>query len=377
MSDEERDMKPALGEPASPAFGQRTGEGVKLQSDDWSDARWSYLFKDDTEYGQREVPETVAEAAVRARTGPLGEVAPGMMKAPVWTWEVPLYFWTGGIASGSAFVALACDLAGDHRSARIARLVSFGALIPSPPLLIMDLGRPARFLNMLRIVKTRSPMSMGAWALSVFGGLIAGAVGADLLGREKTARTLGGATAVVGGYLGSYTGVLLASTAVPVWARSRTFLGPIFVCTATATGAAATRLVLVASGVESGHPTRAALRQVQAGAMAAELALSMINERRLGRHAEPLHHSRKMKWAKRLVNAGLVLQHVRRLTARSEAGHAASVLYLIAGLLFRYAWVEAGPVSARDDRSVAEMSREKRPLPDGVSPGSASSSSRP
>jgi formate-dependent nitrite reductase membrane component NrfD len=377
MSDEERDMKPALGEPASPAFGQRTGEGVKLQSDDWSDARWSYLFKDDTEYGQREVPETVAEAAVRARTGPLGEVAPGMMKAPVWTWEVPLYFWTGGIASGSAFVALACDLAGDHRSARIARLVSFGALIPSPPLLIMDLGRPARFLNMLRIVKTRSPMSMGAWALSVFGGLIAGAVGADLLGREKTARTLGGATAVVGGYLGSYTGVLLASTAVPLWARSRTFLGPIFVCTATATGAAATRLVLVASGVESGHPTRAALRQVQAGAMAAELALSMINERRLGRHAEPLHHSRKMKWAKRLVNAGLVLQYVGRRTARSEAGHAASVLYLIAGLLFRYAWVEAGPVSARDDRSVAEMSREKRPLPDGVSPGSDSPSSRP
>jgi formate-dependent nitrite reductase membrane component NrfD len=377
MSDEERDMTPATGEPASPAFGQRTGKGVKLQSDNWNDARWSYLYKDDdTDYGQREVPETVAEAAVRARSGPVGEVAPGMMKAPVWTWEVPLYFWTGGIASGSAFVALACDLAGDRRSARIARLVSLGALAPSPPLLIMDLGRPARFLNMLRIVKTRSPMSMGAWALTAFGNLIAGAVAADLLGREKTARTLGGATALVGGYLGSYTGVLLASTAVPLWARSRTYLGPIFVCTATATGAAATRLVLVASGVESGHPTRVALRQVQAGAMAAELALSMVNERRLGRHAGPLHHSRKMKWAKGLVNAGLGLQFLRGRTGRSEAGHAASVLYLIAGLLFRYAWVEAGPVSARDDRSVAEMSRETRPL-EGVSPASASSSSRP
>jgi formate-dependent nitrite reductase membrane component NrfD len=378
MSDEERDMTPATGEPASPAFGQRTGEGVKLQSDNWSDARWSYLYKDhDTDYGQREVPETVAEAAVRARTGPLGEVAPGMMKAPVWTWEVPLYFWTGGIASGSAFVALACDLAGDHRSARIARLVSLGALAPSPPLLVMDLGRPARFLNMLRIVKTRSPMSMGAWALTLFGNLIAGAVAADLLGRKKTARTLGAATALVGGYLGSYTGVLLASTAVPVWARSRTFLGPIFVCTATATGAAATRLVLIASGVERGHPTRVALRQVQAGAMAAELTLSMVNERRLGRHAAPLHQSRKMKWAKRLVHSGLGLQFLYGRTGRSEAGHAASVLYLIAGLLFRYAWVEAGPVSARDDRSVAEMSREKRPFPDGASPGSASSSSRP
>ena len=130
MSEEERDMTAAIGEGASPDFGTRTGDAVPLQSDDWSDARWSYLYKSDTEYAAREVPETVAEAAVRARTGPLGEVAPGMMKAPVWTWEVPLYFWTGGIASGSAFVALACDLAGDHRSARIARLVALGALAP-------------------------------------------------------------------------------------------------------------------------------------------------------------------------------------------------------------------------------------------------------
>jgi formate-dependent nitrite reductase membrane component NrfD len=361
MSEHERDMTPAVGNGAAPDFGVKTGKPVPLAREDWGDARWSYLYKDDTSYAAREVPETVAEAAVRARTGPLGEVAPGILKAPVWTWEVPLYFWTGGIASGSAFVALACDLAGDHRSARIARLVSLGALVPSPPLLILDLGRPERFYNMLRVVKTRSPMSMGAWCLTLFGNLIAGAVGADLLGREKTARTLGAATAVVGGYLGSYTGVLLASTAVPLWARSRLYLGPIFVSTATATGAAATRLVLVASGLEHGHPTRNALRQVQAAAMTAELVLSMINERRLGRYAEPLHHSRKMKWAKRLVRAGLGMQALRALTGRQEPGHAASVLYLIAGLLFRYAWVEAGPASARDDRSVAEMSREKRP----------------
>ena len=363
MSEDEHDMTPALGEGASPDFGAKTGQGVPLHRDDWGDARWSYLYKDDTDYAAREVPETVAEAAVRARTGPLGEVAPGMMHAPVWTWEVPLYFWTGGMASGSAFVALACDLAGDHRSARIARLVSLGALAVSPPLLMLDLGRPERFYNMLRIFKTRSPMSMGAWCLTVFGNLIAGAVGADLLGREKTARTLGAATALAGGYLGSYTGVLLASTAVPLWARSRLYLGPIFVCTATGTGGAATQLVLAASGVESDHPTRVALRQVQAGAMTAELVLSMINERRLGRHAQPLHASRKMKWAKRLVHAGLGLQALRARTGRAEAGHAASALYLTAGLLFRYAWVEAGPISARDDRAVAEMARERPHTP--------------
>jgi formate-dependent nitrite reductase membrane component NrfD len=210
---------------------------------------------------------------------------------------------------------------------------------------------------MLRIVKTRSPMSMGAWALTVFANLAAGAVAADVLQRPRLARSLGAANALVGGYLGSYTGVLLASTAVPLWARSRAFLGPIFVCTATATGAAATRLVLVAAGVESGHPTRVALRHVQAGAMGAELVLSLINERRLGRLAAPLHHSRRMKAAKWLVNAGLGLQFLRARTGRSEPGHVASALYLAAGLLFRYAWVGAGPESARDDRSVAEMAR--------------------
>ena len=360
MSDE-RDMTPAVGDGAAPDFGAKTGHGVPLHRNDWGDARWSYLYKDDTDYAAREAPETVAEAAVRARTGPLGDVAAGMMKPPVWTWEVPLYFWTGGMASGSAFVALACDLSGDHRSARIARLVSLGALAASPPLLILDLGRPERFFNMLRVFKTRSPMSMGAWALTIFGNLIAGAVGADLLGRRKTARVLGGATALVGGYLGSYTGVLLAGTAVPLWARSRLFLGPIFVCTATGTGAAATNLVLVASGVASGHPTRVALREVQAGAMLAELALSTINERLLGAHAAPLHHNRAMKWAKRLVHGGLGMQLLRRRTGRSEAGLAASALYLLAGLLFRFAWVEAGKASASDDRAVAEMARSHTP----------------
>ena len=142
----------------------------------------------------------------------------------------------------------------------MARKVALAALMPSPPLLIMDLGRPERFYNMLRIFKPRSPMSMGAWALTAFGDLAAAAVGADLLGRRREAKLLGGANAIVGGYLGSYTGVLLASTAVPVWARSRLFLGPIFVSTAAATGAAATRLALVATGPPGRAPDAARAR---------------------------------------------------------------------------------------------------------------------
>ena len=261
----ERDTTPAVGTPGGPAFGERTGEKVDLHVGMWKDGRWSYLYGDDTEYaGAMPDIEAIRAAAERARTGPLPEIVQGpVIKAPVWTWEVPLYFWFGGIASGSAFVALACDLAGDEDSAAVARKVALAALAPSPVLLILDLGRPERFVNMLRIFKPRSPMSMGAWALTVFGNLAAAAVGADLLGRRRAARALGAANAVVGGYLGSYTGVLLASTAVPVWARSRLFLGPIFVSTATATGAAACRLTLAARGLPAGpsDPQRARARR--------------------------------------------------------------------------------------------------------------------
>ena len=365
MTEPELNFEPALGKPASPAFVEKSGEDVQLHIGEFKDGRWSYLYKDDTEYGSQ-VPdlEAIERAAREARSGPLPEVIQGpVINAPVWTWEVPLYFWFGGMAAGSSFVALACDLAGDEDSARVARRVALAALMPSPPLLIMDLGRPERFYNMLRVFKPRSPMSMGAWALSAFGGLAAAAVGADLLGRRREAKLLGGVNAVVGGYLGSYTGVLLASTAVPVWARSRLFLGPIFVATATATGAAATRLTLVATGLPVGHPTRRALGNVETGAMAAELAMSVINERRLGPLASGLEEGRPgrfFKAAKWAVRAGLGLRFARKPLGPG-IHHLASVLYLAAGLMFRYAWVGAGRESAGHDRVVAQMARDRGP----------------
>ncbi len=357
------EFRPAVGTPAEPAFGEKSGEKVDLHIGQFKDGRWSYLFGEDTDY-RAAMPdlEAIERAARAAREGPLPEEIQGpIINAPVWTWEVPLYFWFGGIAAGSSFVALACDLAGDEEAAAVARKVALGALMPSPPLLIMDLGRPERFYNMLRIFKPRSPMSLGAWSLSAFGGLIASAVGADLLKRRRPAKLLGGGAAVVGGYLGSYTGVLLASTAVPVWGRSRLFLGPIFVSTAAATGAAATRLALVATGLPVGHPTRRALGHVETGAMTAELVLSVINERRLGPLASGLEEGRPgklFKAAKWMTRVGLALRFVRKPLG-PRAHHVASVMYLTAGLLFRYAWVGAGRVSARHDRVVAQMAREK------------------
>jgi formate-dependent nitrite reductase membrane component NrfD len=361
-----RDTEPALGTPGEPGPYGHPFEGaeVALHGPHFEDMRWSFLYDGaDTRYQDGATAE-VAEAARRQRGGPdPPDVVQGpIMKPAVWTWEVPLYFWFGGIAAGSSFVAMACDLAGDERSAATARKVALATVAPCPALLVSDLGRPARFLNMLRIFKPRSPMSTGAWALTAFGNLAGVAVAADLLGRRRLARAVGAANASVGAYIGSYAGILLASTAVPVWARSRLVLGPLFVATATATGAAATRLALVATGLSPDAPTRVALGRVETGAMAAELAVSTVHERRLGRVGKVLHEGQAgwlFRLAKTLTSTGLALRLVRR-RGGPRVHHLASVLYLLGGLAFRYAWVRAGDASAHDDEGIALTARGRR-----------------
>jgi formate-dependent nitrite reductase membrane component NrfD len=383
-----RDTTPAVGRRGAPALWRRAVEGspVALARRAWQDARWSYLYKDDTAYrardGAADANAKVQAAARRMRGAtevPEGvEPAGPFINAPVWTWEVPAYFFLGGVATGSSFVALAADLAGDERSAAIARKVTMAAIGPGAPLLVLDLGRPARFLNMMRIFKPRSAMNAGAWCLAAFSTAGAGAVAADLLGRPRLAKVLGAKTALLGTYLGSYTGVLLASTAVPIWARSRLFLPPIFVCTAVATGAAANRLVLAATGVPPGHPTRNALGTIETAAMGAELALSSLNEQRLGQLADVLDHGRAgrlFRFAKWAVRAGLLLRLTRRRLGPWQH-HVASLLYLSGGLAFRFAWIEAGRASAADHDAVARTARGKATADDRRTTARAKTSAR-
>ncbi len=214
---------------------------------------------------------------------------------------------------------------------------------------------------MTRIFKPRSPMNTGAWCLIAFSGSGGLAVAADLLGRPKAARALGAMTSLLGTYLGSYTGVLLACSAVPVWSGSRTILGPALLATATATGAAATRLALVASGLPHGHPTRRALGTIETASMLTELSLSAVGERRLGDAAEALRRGRPglyFRTAKSIVALGLSLRFVARRTGSREHD-LASVIYLSAGLLFRFTWVYAGRASGKDDAAVAAMARDR------------------
>jgi formate-dependent nitrite reductase membrane component NrfD len=372
-----RDTEAAVGTPGQPASWHAADERehVTLANRGWADAGWSFLYGRDTGYGEAEAGEgEVAAASQRMRGGSIPDDLRGpFIKPPVWGWEIPVYLWVGGIASGSAFAALAADLAGDEWSASVARKVALGAVAPGPLLLIGDLGRPGRYLNMLRVFKPRSPLNMGTWCLSVFSVVGTGAVALDLLGRRRGARAAGAANAVLGGYLGSYAGVLLAATAVPVWARSRLFLGPIFVSTATATGAAATRLVLVATGRRPvGHPTRIALGRLQTAAMSVELLLSAVNERRLGRAGEALSEGtagRLFRAAEWLAATGVALNLLGPRRTRALGQHVASFAYLAAGLAFRFAWTKAGEASARDDEAVAMMARGKVTADEGPRAG--------
>jgi hypothetical protein len=358
-----RDMTPAVGTPGGPAPWQAAepGADVALARPAFGDAQWSFIYgRRDTAYAATEpAAGQVAEANRRMRNAPVTGIHGPFIKPPVWTWEVPLYFWVGGIASGTAFVAAACDAAGDHASARLARRLALGTVSLAPPLLIADLGRPGRFLNMLRIVKPRSPMNLGAWCLVAFSTTAAAAVGADVLDRPRAARSLGAFNAVLGGYLGSYTGVLLATTAVPLWARSRRVLGPVFVCTAAASGAAATRLALIARGMPDDHPTQSALGQVETASIVTELTLSALNRRQLRETGAVMHEGRPgliFRIAEVAVTAGLGAQLAARVRGR-RLREVSSVLFLGGALAFRYAWVEGGKASATRHDDVAAMGR--------------------
>jgi formate-dependent nitrite reductase membrane component NrfD len=367
--DDARVMRPALGRRGGPAsWTPASKEGtVSLARPEFADARWSFLYSgDETAYASAEPDaEEVSSANRRMRAAPMPDVHGPFLKAPVWSKEVPLYFWAGGIAAGASFAAVACEAAGDREAAVIARRVALGAVVPCPPLLIADLGRPERFLNMLRILKPRSPMSTGSWCLVAFSGAAATAVAADLLHLPRPARVAGATTALLGTYLGSYTGVLLACTAVPVWARSRAFLGPIFVCTSALTGAAATRLALRVGGSARRDGTDRALHVIENASLVAHVALTAANRRRLGVAGEAIERGRPglvLRGAEGVLLAGLAAQLGARVARRRSAvpwiDDAASAISLAAGLAVRIGWIDAGRMSARNDEAAAAMGRE-------------------
>jgi hypothetical protein len=275
-----------------------------------------------------------------------------ILKRPVWKWFIPAYFFSGGLAGASSTLALGAQLTGNRELRRHSRVVSLAAIAASAGLLVADLGRPKRFANMLRVARPTSPMSVGSWLLAVFGPASGVAAATEVLGILPR---VGDAAAVVAGALGpavaTYTGVLVADSAIPAWHEAGDHLPLLFA------GGAAASAGGVALLFTSGGAAEPARRLALAGA-GLELRVLQAMEQRLGLPGEPYHEGeagRLGRLAKTMTMAGMAgLSLGRRRPAITRFGGA---LVTAAAAVERFAVYQAGIQSAADPRYVVAAQR--------------------
>jgi len=299
---------------------------------------------------------------------------------PHWKWLIIAYFYLGGI-SGAAYVIAAIEERGGNRAdvylLRVARYISLAALLPSPVLLILDLGRPKRFFYMLRVLKLRSPMSTGTWGLTAFGAFVTlsalmQAHEDDLLPSAVSQRVpsrmgsqvIAGVGSLLGLFVAGYTGVLLAATAVPLWMKRPLLLGPLFLCSAFSTAAAAIELILTMLP-RVDPATRNRLARFESVALLAEMGVLATWLTRLGSTAQPLTSGAESLVIRHgVVGAGMTLPlllralaHHREKRLGRQLSSVAAVCVLTGGFALRYAIVNGGQASARNPRFTFDLTR--------------------
>jgi formate-dependent nitrite reductase membrane component NrfD len=288
-----------------------------------------------------------------------------------WRWEIVSYFFAGGAAAASFALASLAKRGGDPGDAELVRNGRYTALAGaavSGALLIKDLGRPERFLNMLRIAKLKSPMSVGVYALTGFSanaGFAAleqaredGLIPVNPVG--WLARPVGALTSVpTTALMASYTGVLLSATAIPVWFTGRRHMPAVFACSAASTGAALQSLLLALFG--GSVRTAKKLETVELVASLTEAGLLLGWERRAGESGKPLFAGKRGSRLKTFtLGLGIALPALLNLTSvlsRKPPKHhrlrtiLTSALVLYGGYVLRESVVYAGRDSADDPRA--------------------------
>jgi formate-dependent nitrite reductase membrane component NrfD len=279
-----------------------------------------------------------------------------ILKEPVWQPEIPFYFWTGGIAGASSILHGLARVVGNKTLARRSLMIGAVADVVSPALLVSDLGRPERAMNMFRVFKVTSPMSVGSWTLLVSGGASNTAAVLELLGKLKPLKIAAELVSVLtGAPLATYTGTLIADTAIPVWHEARHELPWLFgASAASAAGAAATMAVPVD---EAGPARRLAI-----GAGVASVALKELMQKRLGFVGEVYKQEEAGMFgraAKLGTSAGAAL--LARGGKRSRAAAVVGGALVLGGeLAMRWSIFRAGFQSARDPRYVVVPQRERK-----------------
>jgi len=278
-----------------------------------------------------------------------------VIKETVWGPDIPSYLFLGGLAGASSTLAAGAHLTGRPELARALKCGAAGAISLSMAALVHDLGRPTRFVNMLRVLKVTSPMSVGTWILSGYTPLALTAAASAVTRKLPKA---GQAATIAAGLLGpavaSYTAVLLGDTAAPAWHEAHREL-PFLFAGSAATAAGGLGMLAVRPG-RAGQ----AIRFAVLGA-AGEIAAKSLLLQRLGPAAEPYQTGRAgqlMDISEVLTSTGLA---VAVLAGRSRAGAALAGLTLMAAsALTRFGVFEAGRASARDPKYTIVPQRERR-----------------
>ena len=280
-----------------------------------------------------------------------------ILKEPTWKADIPFYLFAGGLAGASAVLAEGAALRGLPTLERVARLTAAGGATVGTAALVHDLGRPERFLNMLRVVRPTSPMSVGSYVLAPFSAAATVAAGSALTGRVPLLGRLGGVgAALLGPPLATYTAALIADTAIPAWHEAHRELPFVF---AGSSALAAGGVALVFTPRSQNGPAR---RMLVAGAMI-DLAAGELMERRLGIIAEPYGRGRSGQLMRSAKAAALAAPALSLLAGRSRAaGIVAGGMAAAASALTRFAIFEAGKASARDPKYTVVPQRDRRSL---------------
>jgi Polysulphide reductase, NrfD len=313
----------------------------------------------DTRPGRDAPPGTKRPARKRRAAAEGGDSYYGLpvLNKPVWeAREIAGYFFLGGLAGASSVVALSADLTGRpelSRGAKTGAAISVGLSLAA---LVTDLGRPARFANMLRVVKPTSPMNIGSWLLSAYGPAAMTAAGCSLTGWfPRTGRAATVAAAVLGPAIASYTGVLISDTAVPAWHDAHRVMPFLFTASA-ATAAAGLGLACAGPG-EAGPMSRLAVT----GAVGDLIADRML-ERELESVVYKAYDSSTLLKASKVLSAAGAAGAVAG--SRSRALRIASGLALLAAsACTRFGVFRAGIASAQDPQATVEPQRRFKTSP--------------
>jgi formate-dependent nitrite reductase membrane component NrfD len=282
-----------------------------------------------------------------------------VVKETVWGPEIPSYLFLGGLAGASSTLAAGAHLTGHAELACAAKAGAAGAISLSMVALVHDLGRPSRFINMLRVLKVTSPMSVGTWIVSGYAPMaLAAAASAMTRKLPKTGLAATLTAAALGPAVASYTAVLLGDTAAPAWHQAHRELPFVFVgSAATAAGGLG---ILAVRPAQAGQAARLAVL----GATV-EIVAKRLMMRRLGAEAEPYRQGRAgklMRAAETLIAAGLAgtVLSGTVLAGRSRViAPLAGTALMVASALTRFGIFEAGRASARDPKYTVGPQRER------------------